>query len=75
MSDNLFSIIIPTMWKSKHLVKMLDLYQKSKYVYEIILIDNDPKNKLESFIHRMNSLGFKYIIGKNILLVAKKVNS
>ena len=47
MSDNLFSIIIPTMWKSKHLVKMLDLYQKSKYVYEIILIDNDPKNKLE----------------------------
>ena len=45
MPSNLFSIIIPTMWKSQHLNKILNLCQKSNLVGEIILIDNDPKNK------------------------------
>lgn len=37
-----FSIVIPTMWKSDKILKMLPIYENSKYVKEIILIDNDP---------------------------------
>lgn len=38
------SIIIPTMWiVPKALKAMLDRYEKSKYIKEIILIDNNPE--------------------------------
>jgi hypothetical protein len=40
-----FSIIIPTMWESNNLKLMLDKYEKSNLVGEIIIIDNNPKNK------------------------------
>jgi len=40
--DKLFSIIIPTMWRSDLIHRMLPVYEKSKFVGEIIIIDNDP---------------------------------
>ena len=40
-----FSIIIPTMWKSDKIFRMLPIYQKSEYVKEIIIIDNNPIEK------------------------------
>lgn len=47
MSQNMFSIIIPTMWMSDKLHKMLEIYENSKYVFEVIIIDNNPKNKFD----------------------------
>jgi len=38
-----YSVIIPTMWKSKCLDEMIPLYDK--YVDEIIIIDNNPEEK------------------------------
>ena len=35
------SVIIPTMWKSKKIIKMLSIYEKSPHIKEIIIIDND----------------------------------
>ncbi|MFW5847392.1 MAG: glycosyltransferase family 2 protein [bacterium] len=40
-----FSIIIPTMWVCDDLKYMLDVYEKSEYVGEIIIIDNNPEKK------------------------------
>lgn len=37
-----FSVIIPTIWKSDYLMDLLLKCSKSKYVGEIILIDNNP---------------------------------
>lgn len=42
-----FSIVIPTMWRSSNILKMIPKYQISEYVKEIIIIDNDPQNKFE----------------------------
>ncbi len=42
-----FSLIIPTMWKSRLLLQMLPVYQQSSWVAEIIIIDNDPDNAPE----------------------------
>lgn len=40
----MFTAIIPTMWKSKRIVKLLQDLNDCPYVGEIILIDNDPRN-------------------------------
>jgi len=40
-----FSVIIPTMWKSEYTIELLERYSQSKYVGEIILINN---NKAET---------------------------
>jgi glycosyltransferase involved in cell wall biosynthesis len=40
-----FSIVIPTLWKSDKLFAMLDIYEQSKYVSEVIIIDNDPMKR------------------------------
>ena len=38
------SLIIPTLWYANdYLFKMLPLYEKSKYIKEIIIIDNNPE--------------------------------
>ena len=42
-----FTIIIPTLWKSKKTFDALMEYERSKYVGEIILIDNKPSNKID----------------------------
>lgn len=48
-----FSVIIPTMWKSKRTQGMLSALEASEHVKEIVLIDNDPSArksvKLEHF--------------------------
>lgn len=36
-----FSIIVPTMWRSGKLLDMFPVYERSKHVHEIIIIDND----------------------------------
>lgn len=41
----LFSIIIPTMWKSSMIDTMLVEYENSPLVGEVILIDNNPSKK------------------------------
>lgn len=47
---NTIDIIIPTMWKEANLSTYLEQYTKSKFVNQIILIDNDyinrPKNEI-----------------------------
>lgn len=42
-----FSVIIPTLWKSDKIYKMLDIYEKSKYIDEVIIIDNDPSKNIK----------------------------
>ena len=42
-----FSIVIPTMWKSDFLKKMLEIYENSELVKEIIIIDNKPEDKFD----------------------------
>jgi GR25 family glycosyltransferase involved in LPS biosynthesis len=45
--ENYFSVIIPTMWKSSKINEALKIYEKSEYVKEIILIDNNPNSKID----------------------------
>lgn len=45
MSKKFFSVIIPTMWKSDKIHKMLPIYQNNEFVKEIIIIDNDSTKK------------------------------
>lgn len=47
MSNGKFSLVIPTMWKSEHILKMVPKYQLSDYVGEIIIIDNNPTHKFD----------------------------
>ena len=42
-NDLKISIVIPTMWRSNKILKMLPIYEKSELVKEVIIIDNDPK--------------------------------
>ena len=42
-----FSVIIPTMWKSDYLLKMVEVYNNSEFIDEIIIIDNEPESKME----------------------------
>lgn len=41
----MFSVIIPTLWKSKRIFKLLDDLKTSKKVNEIIIINNDDSKK------------------------------
>ena len=41
LDTNLFSVVIPTMWRSDYIHKMLPIYESSHLVNEIIIIDND----------------------------------
>lgn len=42
----MFSVIIPTMWRSMRILSMLHRLYGSEYVDEIIIIDNDKKSRL-----------------------------
>jgi len=42
----MFSVIIPTMWRSMRVLGMLHRLYKSEYVDEIIIIDNDKESRL-----------------------------
>lgn len=41
----MISVIVPTMWKGREIIKMLPLLNDHPLVGEIILIDNDPSQK------------------------------
>jgi glycosyltransferase involved in cell wall biosynthesis len=60
---NYFSIVIPTMWKSNKIFSALEIYEKSKYVGEIILIDNNPLEKPD--LSKYKKIRY-YTKGKNI---------
>lgn len=61
--ENFFSIVIPTMWLSNKLIPMLKIYEKSSYVKEIIIIDNDPLKKID--LSEFSKIRY-YTKGKNI---------
>ena len=42
----MYSVIIPTLWKSDKTINLIKSFSKNNNVSEIILIDNDPKNSL-----------------------------
>jgi hypothetical protein len=42
----MYSVIIPTLWKSDKTLDLLNSFSKNEKVNEIILIDNDPANSL-----------------------------
>lgn len=42
----MYSVIIPTLWKSDKTINLIKNFSKNNNVSEIILIDNDPKNSL-----------------------------
>lgn len=42
-NEKKISIVIPTMWRSDKILKMLPIYEKCDLVKEVIIIDNDPK--------------------------------
>jgi hypothetical protein len=44
-NEDYFSVVIPTMWKSEHIHKMLEIYEKCDLVKEIIIVDNNYENK------------------------------
>ena len=41
-----FSVVIPTMWRSNKIREMLPKYQSCELIKEIIIIDNNPQNKM-----------------------------
>jgi hypothetical protein len=47
IKDKYFSVVIPTMWRSDFISKMLPVYESCSKVKEIIIIDNDPEKKLD----------------------------
>jgi len=63
--NKFFSIVIPTMWKSKHIETMIPKYQSSDYVKEIIIIDNEPESRV---IFDSNDKIIYHTEGKNVFV-------
>lgn len=61
--NNKYSVVIPTMWYSDRLYKMLNVYQNECRISEIIIIDNNPKNKQRKISGRKIKI---YSRGENI---------
>ena len=40
------SVVIPTMWRSDKLLKMLDIYERSSFITEVVIIDNEPSRRM-----------------------------
>ena len=49
-----FSIIIPTMWCSDLIFKLLPILEDSNFVGEIILIDNDKSKRPAHIVYGQN---------------------
>ena len=47
----MISVIVPTMWKAPHLMKMLPLLENHSLIGEVIIIDNDT-SKTNADIHQ-----------------------
>jgi len=57
-----YSVIIPTMWASDKILKMIKVYDKCPYIQEVLLINNKPEDSL-----KLKSKKLKVIYkGKNI---------
>lgn len=57
----MFSVIIPTVWKSKRTAKLISDLNKCETVKEIIIIDNNPKQKnVEDSILNIKSKIFSF---------------
>ena len=52
--NNKFSIIIPTMWSSNYLIKMMDIYDRCDLIDDVILIDNAPNRKFKLTSKKLN---------------------
>ncbi len=52
--SNKFSIIIPTMWSSNYLIKMMDIYDRCDLIDDVILIDNAPNRKFKLTSKKLN---------------------
>ena len=63
--DGFFSVVIPTMWRSDKISDLLKKYQSSKLVKEIIIIDNDPSQKID--LRKYKKVKY-YTEGKNIFV-------
>lgn len=59
-----YSVIIPTMWMSDKIYKMLSIYEQSQYVQEVIIIDNAPE-KWQSYLSSFSKIR-RYTKGRNI---------
>lgn len=56
-SDKLFTVIIPTIWKSNNIFDWIETLSKSKYVGEIVLIDNNVDgNSVEIYNPNVNHI-------------------
>lgn len=62
---NSIDIVIPTMWKEENLPQYLEQYAKSKFVKQIIVIDNDYINRPKSKIFQHEKITIVNY-GKNI---------
>lgn len=51
-SDNFFSVVIQTRWHSLKIIKLLEKLENCQLVDEIILIDNNPKEKIELTLYK-----------------------
>jgi len=54
----MLSVIIPTMWKPKHLYKMIPMLDDHPLVGEIILIDNNKSQKNQEFLNSIKKLNY-----------------
>jgi len=54
----MFSVIIPTMWKSPRITKLIDDLCNCALVGEIIIIDNAPEEEAEWRFHEKISMSF-----------------
>lgn len=52
--SNKFSIIIPTMWLSEYLIKMIDIYNRCDLIDDIIIIDNAPNRRVKLTSKKLN---------------------
>jgi hypothetical protein len=48
-----WSVIIPTLWKSDFILRLIEGLVANPYVYEIIIIDNNPKSRLNFDFHSL----------------------
>lgn len=58
-----FSVVIPTMWRSNKIFKLLEDMQASEFINQIVLIDNEPSLKPD--LSKFNKIQY-YTENKNI---------
>jgi len=61
--SNKFSVVIPTMWRSNKIFKLLEDMQASEFINQIVLIDNAPELKPD--LSKFNKIQY-YTENKNI---------